>query len=74
MVNTNPQLSIRQGSIEAAISTSGYHAAMQKFQLKPFHPTLIVDLNEDDFDRYSQSSEICLEKFNYDPDLVDYIL
>ena len=35
---------------------------MQKLQLKPFHPTLIVDLDEDDFDRYSQSSEICLEK------------
>ena len=47
---------------------------MQKLQLKPYHPTLIVDLNEDDFDRHSQSSEICLEKFNYDSDLLDYIL
>ena len=47
---------------------------MQKLQLKPYHPTLIVDLNEDDFDRWSQSSEICLEKFNYDPDLIDHIL
>ena len=44
---------------------------MQKLQLKPFHPTLIIDLNEDDFDRRSQSSEICLEKFSYDPALVD---
>ena len=47
---------------------------MQKLQLKPCHPTLIVHLNEDDFDRRSQSSEICLEKFNYDPGLVDHIL
>ena len=47
---------------------------MQKLQLKPHHPTLIVDLNEDDFDRRSQSSEICLEKFNFNPGLVDYIL
>ena len=47
---------------------------MQKLQLKPFHPALIVNLNEDDFDRRSQLSEICLEKFNYDPGLVDYIL
>ena len=38
------------------------------------HPTLLVDLNKDDFDRRSQSSEICLEKFNYDPGLVDHIL
>ena len=35
---------------------------MQKLQLKPYHPTLIVELNEDDFDRRSQSSEICFEK------------
>ena len=47
---------------------------MQKLQLKPYHLTLIVHLNEDDFDRRSQSSEICLEKFNYDPALVDHIL
>ena len=47
---------------------------MQKLQLKPYHPTLIIDLNEDNFDRHSQSSEICLEKFNYDPALVDHIL
>ena len=40
-------------------STSRYHAVMQKLQLKPYHPTLIVDPNEDDFDRYS---ETCLEK------------
>ena len=44
---------------------------MQKLQL---NPTLIVDMNEDDFDRRSQSSETCLEEFNYDPGLVDYIL
>ena len=47
---------------------------MQKLQLKLFHPTLIVDLNEDDFDRHSQSSEIHLEKFNYDLALLDPIL
>ena len=47
---------------------------MQKLQLKPFHPTLIVHLNEDDFDRRSRSSGIYLEKFNYDPGLVDHIL
>ena len=47
---------------------------MQKLQLKSFHPTLIVDLNKDDFDRRSQSSERCLEKFNYDPALIGHIL
>ena len=47
---------------------------MQKLESKPYHRILIVDLNEDNFDRCSQSSEICLEKFNYDSDLIDYIL
>ena len=47
---------------------------MQKLQLKPYHLILIVDRNEDDFDRRSQSSEICLEKFNYDLALIDRIL
>ena len=47
---------------------------MQKFQLKPYHPTPIVDLNEDDFDRCGQICEIWLETFNHDPGLVDHIL
>ena len=47
---------------------------MQKLQLKSYYLTLIVDLNEDDFDRHSHSSEICLEEFNYDPALIDHIL
>ena len=61
-------------SIRLVSSRSRYHAAMQKLHLKSYHPILIVNLNEDDFDRRSQSSEICLEKFNYDPGLVDHIL
>ena len=68
MMDTNPWLSIRQGS---AISTSRYHAAMQKLQVKFYCPTLIVDLNKGDFDRHS---EICLEELNYDPRLIDHIL
>ena len=73
MVDTNPRLSIRQGSIRAGISRSQYHTVMQKLQLKPYHPTLIVDLNEGDFNTLSQSSDICLENFNYDPALLDHI-
>ena len=48
-----------------------HKSAIQKLQL---NPTRIVDLNEDDFDRRSQSNEICFEKFNYHPGSVDYIL
>ena len=44
---------------------------MQKL---PYDPTLIINLNEDDFDRRSQLSEICLEKLNYDSALLVHIL
>ena len=73
-MDTSLWLSIRQDSIQAGISTSRYHAAMQKLLLKPYHPTLIVDLNEDDFEKRSQSNEMCLEKFNYDPGFGNRIL
>jgi hypothetical protein len=73
MVTTNPNLSVRQGSAQAGIRKSSYHAAMTTLHLKPYHPTLIVDLNEDDFDRRSQFCEIWLEKFKNDPHLIDHI-
>jgi hypothetical protein len=46
---------------------------MAKIHLKPYHPTLIVNLNEDDFDRRSQFCQLWLEKFQNDPHLVDHI-
>ncbi len=73
MVTTSPNLSIREGSSQAGISRSRYHAAMAKIHLKPYHPTLIVNLNEDDFDRRSQFCQLWLEKFQNDPHLVDHI-
>jgi hypothetical protein len=63
MVTSSPNLSVRQGSAQACISKTSYHVAMNKPHLKPYHPSLIVDLNEDDFDRRSQFCEIWLEKF-----------
>ena len=75
----NREEDLRHGGYQSTVigltrlisSTSRYHAAMQRL---PYDPTLIVNLNEDDFDRCSQSSEICLEKFNYDPALLVHIL
>ena len=79
LTSFNKEEDLRHGGYQSMVidstrlvsSTSRYHAAMQKLQLKPYHPTLIVNPNEDDFDRHS---EIYLEKFNYDPSLVDHIL
>ena len=73
MVTTSPNLSVREGSAQSVVSIGSYHTAMTKLHFKSYHPTLIVALNEDDFDRRSQSSEIWLEKFQNDPRLVDHI-
>jgi hypothetical protein len=69
----NPQLSIRQGAAEAGVSKSFYQVAMKMLNFKPYHPTLIVNLNDDDFDRRSEFCEIWLEKFQSDPLLIDNI-
>ncbi|CAF2008707.1 unnamed protein product [Rotaria magnacalcarata] len=73
MVTTSPNLSVRQGSVQAGISKSSYHDAMNILHLKPYHPSLIVNLNEDDFDRRNQFCEMWLEKFNNDPNLIDHV-
>ena len=46
---------------------------MEKLNFKPYRPTLIVQLNEDDFDRRSEFCETWLDKFDNDSDLVDRI-
>ena len=73
IVSENPRLSVRQGAFEVGISKSSYQVAMKQLGFKPYHPTLIVDLNEDDFDRRSEFCEIWLEKFQNNPDLIDHI-
>ncbi|CAF4233993.1 unnamed protein product [Rotaria sp. Silwood2] len=73
MVNDNPRLSIREGAARAGISKSSYQIAMTQLNFRPYHPTLIVDLNEDDFDRRSEFCEIWLDKVENDPGLIDRI-
>ncbi len=73
MVVSNPRLSVRQGADQTGISKSSYQRAMDQLNFKPYRPTLIVHLNEDDFDRRSEFCEIWLDKFANDSDLLDRI-
>ena len=73
MVTTNPQVSIRLGAGQAGIGTTSYYLAMKQLHFKPYRPTLIVDLNEDDFNRRSEFCEVWLEKLENDPNLIDHI-
>jgi hypothetical protein len=73
MVINSPRLTIRQGSAQAGISKSSYQVVMEQLHFKPYRSTLIVDFNEDDFDRRCEFCEIWLEKLENDPDLIDRI-
>ena len=73
LVINSPRLSVRQGAAQAGISKSTYQSVMEKLNFKPDRPTLIVHLNEDDFDRRSEFCEIWLDKFENDSDLLDRI-
>ncbi|CAF4393044.1 unnamed protein product, partial [Rotaria sordida] len=73
MVTSNPQLSIRQDAARVGISKTTYQVAMKQLHFKADRSALIVDLNEDDFDRRSEFCESSIEKFGNDPDLIDCI-
>ena len=73
MVTTNPNLSVPEGSSQDGVSIGSYHTTMTKPHFSPYHSTLIVALNVDDFDRRSQFYEIRLEKFENDLHLIDHI-
>jgi CTP-dependent riboflavin kinase len=61
LVIKSPRLSARKGAAQAGISKSTYQRAMERLNFKPYRPTLIVQLNEDDFDRRSEFCEIWLD-------------
>ncbi len=58
MAVNSPRLTIRQGATQAGTSKSSYQVAMEQLHFKPYRSTLIVDLNEDNFDRRSEFYEI----------------
>ena len=73
LVIRSPRLSVRQGAAQVGLSKTTYHRAMESLNFKPYRPTLIVQLNEDDFNCRSEFCETWLDKFENDSDLVDRI-
>ena len=62
IVTTSPNLLVREDSAQAGISIGSYHTPTIKLHFKPYHPTLIVTLNEDDFDWRNKFYEIVARK------------
>ena len=63
VVTSNSHLSIRQDAARVDISKSSYQVAMEQLRFEPYRPTLIVDFNEDHFDRRSEFCETWIESF-----------
>ena len=72
MITTSTNTMVR-GSAQARVSVDRYHTAVAKLHFKPYHPTLIVALNEANFDRCSPFYELWPEKLENDPHFVDHI-
>ena len=74
VVTSSSHLSIRQYAARIDISKSSYQVAMEQLRFEPYRPTLIVDFNEDDFDRHSEFCETWMENFENDPDQIGRIV
>lgn len=72
-VERSPQKSIRRSSAEAGMSYGSYHAALHKLGLKCYHPQLVVELSDSDFDSRAQFSETYLARVQEDAHFADKI-
>lgn len=73
-LNETSNLSIRRGSLEMEMSASSYYRAVEEAGFRPFKPTTVQELSEDDFDRREEFSVIMVEKFDQNPQLINKII
>jgi hypothetical protein len=72
-VEKSPQTSIRRGMAKSGMSYGSYQRALHEVGLKCYHPQLVVELSETDFDVRVQFSETILSMRENDPRLADKI-
>ncbi|CAF3216891.1 unnamed protein product [Rotaria sp. Silwood2] len=70
----NPQMSQRHASLALGISRRSLQRLMQDLNLKPYKPSLLGALNQDDPDRRLKFCEWILNSAQEDPTLLDRVL
>jgi len=70
----NSTLSIRVGALELGMSNISYWRAVEEAGFRPFRPTKVQELSEDDFVKRQEFCETMLALFDENPRLVDIIL
>jgi transposase len=74
LLNNSSNLSIRQGAQALDMSKDSYHRAVLEAGFRPFKPTILQELREDDFDRREEFCDTLLEKFTKEPSMVNKIV
>lgn len=67
-------LSIRKGAAALGMKQSSYYNAVKESGFRPFRPSKVQELSEDDFDRRAQFCETLLGRFSKEPGMIDKIL
>lgn len=74
MLVDSPNTSIRVGARELGISNTSFHTAARKTGFRPYRPTTVVALSDDDFDRRVEFCTTFLAKLDQEPGLLDNII
>lgn len=74
MLVDSPNTSIRTGALELEMSKTSYHRAARETGFRPYRPTTVVALSDDDFDRREEFCTTFLAKLDQEPGLLDNII
>ena len=74
MMQEPVNISIRRGAGEINMIRSSYHRSIEEAGLRPFRPTTVQELSDDDFDRRNEFCDTILAEFDLNPGLVDKII
>jgi transposase len=70
----SPQTSVRNGAIDLGISKSSFHRSTTELGFRPYRPTTVVELSDDDLDRREEFCSTFLIKLEQEPHLLDKII
>lgn len=74
LLEKNPQTSLSVGAVKLGMAKTSYHRAVKESGFLSFHPSKVVELSDDDFDRREEFCSIFLAKLKQEPSLLDKII
>ncbi len=59
-IRRKPDLSVSRGAAASNLPETTYRRALHQLSFKVYHPQLVAELSDDDFDRRKEFCELCL--------------